>query len=146
MFKHILISTDGSPLSNKAAKAGIALARALRAKVTAYCAIEELQMVYGEGYFPTQTVIDGFVRRAREIGQKRADMIGKMAKAAGVPFTSVVTKAYSPYEGIIDAAKKRKCDAIFMASHGRRGLSKLMMGSVTQKVLSHTRIPVVVYR
>ena len=146
MFKHILISTDGSPVSNKAAKAGIALARALGAKVTPYCAIEELQMIYGEGYFPTQTAIDGFVRRAREVAQKRVDAIGKMAKAAGVPFTSVVTKAYAPYEGIIDAAKKRKCDVIFMASHGRRGFSKLIMGSVTQKVLTHSRIPVVVYR
>jgi nucleotide-binding universal stress UspA family protein len=146
MFKHILISTDGSPVSIKAAKAGIALAHALRAKVTAYCALEELQMFYGEGYVPSQTEIDGFVRRAREVGQKRADVIGKMAKAAGVPFASVVTKACSPYEGIIAAAKKRKCDVIFMASHGRRGLSKLIMGSVTQKVLTHTRLPVVVYR
>ena len=146
MFKHILISTDGSPVSNKAAKAGIALARALGAKVTAYCALEELQIFYGEGYIPSQTEIDRLVRRARETGQRRVDVIGKMAKAARVPFVSVVTKAYSPYEGIIDAAKKRKCDVIFMASHGRRGLSKLIMGSVTQKVLSHSRIPVVVYR
>ena len=69
-----------------------------------------------------------------------------MAKAAGVPFTAVVAKAYSPYEGIIAVARKRKCDVIFMASHGRRGLSKLLMGSVTQKVLTHSRIPVVVYR
>ena len=146
MFKHILISTDGSPVSNKAAKAGIALARALGAKVTAYSAFEELQLFYGEGYIPTQREVDGFLQRAREVGQKRVDTIGKMAKAAGVPFSSVVTKAYSPYVGIIDAAKKRKCDVIFMASHGRRGLSKLIMGSVTQKVLTHSRIPVVVYR
>ena len=69
-----------------------------------------------------------------------------MAKAARVPFTSVVTKISTPYEGIIDAAKKQKCDVIFMASHGRRGISALVMGSVTQKVLSHSRIPVVVYR
>jgi nucleotide-binding universal stress UspA family protein len=69
-----------------------------------------------------------------------------MAKAAGVPFAAVVTKAVTAYEGIIDAAKKQKCDVIFMASHGRRGLSRLMMGSVTQKVLTHSKIPVVVYR
>jgi len=146
MFKHILISTDGSPVSIKAAKAGIALAHALRAKVTAYCALEELQLLYGEGYVPSQREIDGILQRAREVAQKRVDAIGKMAKAAGVSFVSVVTKAYSPYEGIIAAAKKRKCDVIFMASHGRRGISKLIMGSVTQKVLSHSRIPVVVYR
>ncbi|MEK6211985.1 MAG: universal stress protein [Pseudomonadota bacterium] len=146
MFKHILISTDGSPVSNKAAKAGIALAHALRAKVTAYCALEELQSIYIEGYAFDQKTIDGFDEGARKVGQKRVDAIGKMAKAAGVPFASVVTKAYAPYEGIINAAKKQKCDVIFMASHGRRGLSKLMMGSVTQKVLTHSRIPVVVYR
>ena len=147
MFKHILISTDGSPVSNKAAKAGIALARALGAKVTAYYAIEQLQPIYAdEGYMIDQKTIDGFEEQAREAGQKRVDAIGRMAKAAGVPFTSVVTKAYAPYEGIIDAAKKRKCDVIFMASHGRRGISKLVMGSVTQKVLTHSRIPVVVYR
>ncbi len=146
MFKHILISTDGSPLSSKAARAGIALASALGAKVTAYCALEELQLYYGEGYFPTQAVINGFVQRAQEVGRKRVDAIGKMAKAAGVAFSSVVAKADTPYEGIIAAAKKRKCDVIFMASHGRRGLSRLVMGSVTQKVLTHSRIPVVVYR
>ncbi len=146
MFKHILISTDGSPLSNKTAKAGIALARALGAKVTAYCALEELQLFYAEGYVPSKREIDGFLKRSREVGQKRVNAIGKMAKAAGVPFASMVSQAYSPYEGIIAAAKKRKCDVIFMASHGRRGLSKLIMGSVTQKVLTHTRIPVVVYR
>ena len=147
MFKHILISTDGSPVSNKAAKAGIALAHALGAKVTAYYAVEQLQLAYAdEGYMMNQKLIEGIEDSARQAGQKRVDAIGKMAKAAGVPFASVVTKALTPYEGIIAAAKKRRCDVIFMASHGRRGLSRLIMGSVTQKVLTHSRIPVVVYR
>ena len=146
MFKHILISTDGSPVSSKAAKAGIALALRLGAKVTAYCALDEWQPIYVEGYSFNQEELDGFDKRSREAAQKRVDAIGRMAKAAGVPFTSVVAKALTPYEGIIAAAKKRKCDVIFMASHGRRGLSKLIMGSVTQKVLAHSRIPVVVYR
>ena len=146
MFKHILISTDGSAVANKAAKAGIALAHALRAKVTAYCALEELQPMYVEGYAFDQKMLEGIDDSARRAGQKHVDAIGKMAKAAGVPCASVVTKASTAYEGIIDAAKKQKCDVIFMASHGRRGLSKLIMGSVTQKVLAHSRIPVVVYR
>ena len=140
MFKHILISTDGSPVSSKAAKAGIALALRLGAKVTAYCALDEWQPIYVEGYSFNQEELDGFDKRSREAAQKRVDAIGRMAKAAGVPFTSVVAKALTPYEGIIAAAKKRKCDVIFMASHGRRGLSKLIMGSVTQKVLAHSRI------
>lgn len=146
MFKHILISTDGSPVSNKAAKAAVALARALGAKVTAYCANEPLQPVYAEGFEFDQKLIEEIEGSARKTGQKRVDAIGKMAKAAAVPFTSVVTKANTPYEGIIDVAKKRKCDAIFMASHGRSVFSKLILGSVTQKVLAHSKIPVVVYR
>jgi nucleotide-binding universal stress UspA family protein len=147
MFKHILIATDGSPVSSKAAAAGIALAKALGARSTAYCAIEPLPPMYGaEGYIADQSMIDGFEKRAREVAQKRVDAIGKKAKAAGVPFASVVTDADTPYAGIIAAAKKRKCDVIFMASHGRRGFSRLIMGSVTQKVLTHSRIPVVVYR
>lgn len=145
MFKHFLIPTDGSPVANKAAKAGIALAGRLGAKVTGYCALEELQLLYAEGYAFSQKDYDGFDASAREAGQKRVDAIGKMAKAAGIPFNSVVAKALTPYEGIIAAAKKRKCDVIFMASHGRRGFSRLIMGSVTQKVLSHSKIPVVVY-
>jgi nucleotide-binding universal stress UspA family protein len=146
MFKHILIPTDGSPVTHKAAKAGVALASRLGAKVTAYCTIEELQPIYVEGYVMSQNEIDGFQKHAHKAGQNRVDAIGKMAKAAGVPFTSVVAKAFTPYEGIIATAKKRKCDVIFMASHGRRGLSRLLMGSVTQKVLSHSKIPVVVYQ
>ena len=146
MFKHILISTDGSSLGNKAAKAGIELAGALGAKVTAYYAMERLQLIFDEGYMMDQKTIDGLEESARAAGQKRVDAIGKMAKAARVPFTSAVSQASTPHEGIIEAAKKRKCDVIFMASHGRRGLSKLMVGSVTQKVLAHSKIPVVVYR
>ena len=146
MFKHVLITTDGSPASNKAAKAGVALASALGAKVTAYYAVQPMQPIYLEGYAFDSKVIEDIEHNARQAGQKRVDAIGKMAKAAGVPFASVVATAATVYEGIINAAKKRKCDVIFMASHGRRGLSKLIMGSVTQKVLTHSKIPVVVYR
>ncbi len=146
MFKHFLIPTDGSPVANKAAKGGIALAIKLGAKVTAYYAVEDLQPVYLEGYTFDEKMIDEIDKRAREAGQKCVDAIGKMAKAAGVRFASTVRKANTPYEGVIGAAKKHKCDVIFMASHGRRGLSRLIMGSVTQKVLAHSKIPVVVYR
>ena len=146
MFKHILISTDGSSLGNKAAKAGVELARALNAKVTAYYAIERLQLIFDEGYMLDDKTIDGIEESARAAGQKRVDAIAKMAKAAHVPFTSVVAQASTPHEGIIGTAKKRKCDLIFMASHGRTGLTRLMVGSVTQKVLAQSKIPVVVYR
>ena len=143
MFKHILIATDGSPLANKAAKAGIALASALGAKVTGYYAVELIEPLYVGGRAFAR---EGIEDNAREAGQQLVDAIGKMAKAAGVPFTALVTKADNSYEGIIAAAKKSKCDVIFMASHGRRGLSELIMGSVTHKVLTYCKIPVVVYR
>ena len=146
MFKHILICTDGSPLANKAAKSGIALAKALRAKVTAYYAIEDLLPIYSEGYAFDQLTIDRFEAAVQTISKKHVDAIGKLANAAGVPFNAVVTKANTPHDGIIAAAKKQKCDAIVLASHGRSGLTKLFMGSVTQQVLAHSKIPVVVYR
>ncbi|MEQ1514967.1 MAG: universal stress protein [Usitatibacteraceae bacterium] len=146
MFKHILICTDGSALSKKSAKTGIALARGLGAKITIYYAQEDLLPVYSEGYtFDAQTA-DRFEGAMRAVGQKRVDAIGVLAKAARVPFVTLVTKAFAPDEGIINAAKKQKCDAIVMASHGRSGLSKLFMGSVTQKVLSHSKLPVIVCR
>ena len=146
MFKHILIPTDGSPTANKGAKAGIALARQLGAKVTGLCTVEELQPIYVEGYAFNRKEIEAFDKRTRDAGQKFVDAIGRMAKVAGVPFTPVVTMARTPYEEIVATAKKRKCDLIFMASHGHRGLSSLILGSVTQKVLAHTGIAVIVYR
>jgi nucleotide-binding universal stress UspA family protein len=146
VFKHILIATDGSLLSNRAATAAIALAKALGAKVTAYSAVDEFQPLYIEGYAMAQAMLDDVDARAKAVREKRVAVIGKIAKAAGVRFNVLVRKANTAYEGIIDAAKRQRCDVIFMASHGRRGLSSLMMGSVTQKVLTHSKIPVVVYR
>ena len=146
MFKHILISTDGSPLANKSAKAGIALAKALGAKVTAYFAVEPSDPVFADGPAFNATVIKALDAHTHDAGQKRVDVIGKLAKAAGVPCALLVTKAPTACEGIVAAAKKQKCDAIFMASHGRSGFAALLMGSVTQKVLAHSKVPVVVYR
>lgn len=146
MYKHILIPVDGSPVSNKAAKAGIALAKSLGAKVTAYTAIESMQPIYAEGYAFDEKMLETIEASARKAAQQRVDAITRIALAARVPCTTLVTHADTTYEGIVNAAKKQKCDAIFMASHGRSGFAKLIMGSVTQKVLTHTHLPVVVYR
>jgi nucleotide-binding universal stress UspA family protein len=146
VFHHVLIPTDGSPLSNKAARAGIALASALGAEVTAYYAVDELQPLYAEGYLPDQTLMEDLDQRAKALGEKRVDAIGKMARAAGVRFNALVKKAGTAHEGIIETARRRRCDVIFMASHGRRGLARLILGSVTQRVLTHSKIPVMVYR
>lgn len=147
MFKHILIPTDGSTVAGKAVKAGIELAKQLGAKVTGYYAVEAIQpRVYGEGYIVDNKTIKAFEQHARDVAQKHIDSMAKIAATAGVKFAGVVTTAETPYEGIIEAAKKQKCDAIFMASHGRRGLAGILMGSVTHKVLTHSKLPVLVYR
>ena len=147
MFKHILIPTDGSAVAGKAVKAGIELAKQLGARVTGYYAVEAIQpRVYGEGYIVDNKTIKAFEQGAREVGQKHIDRMASIASAAGVKFTGLVTTSETPYDGIIEAAKKQKCDAIFMASHGRRGLAGVLMGSVTHKVLTHSKLPVLVYR
>jgi nucleotide-binding universal stress UspA family protein len=147
MFKHILIPTDGSPVAGKAVKAGFELAKQLGAKVTGYYAVEAIQpRVYGEGYIIDNKTIKVFEQHARAAGQKHIDGMAKIAAAVGVKFSGVMTMAETPYEGIIEAARKQKCDAIFMASHGRRGLAGMLMGSVTHKVLTHSKLPVLVYR
>jgi nucleotide-binding universal stress UspA family protein len=147
MFKHILIPTDGSPVAAKAVKAGIELAKEVGARVTAYYGLDPMPApYYGDGYTVDARAIADIERSARVAGEKTLEKIAQTAKVAGVPFTAVITKPTTPYEGIIAAAKKDKCDVIFMASHGRRGIAGLLLGSVTQKVLSHSKIPVLVYR
>ena len=147
MFKHILIPTDGSPVAAKAIKAGVTLAAEMGATVTGYYAVEPPPThLYGEGYLAERKLVDELERRANENAQKSVDEIASAAKAAGVKCECVVGKAVVPYKGIIDAAEKVKCDAIFMASNGHRGLTGLLLGSVTQKVLTHSKIPVLVYR
>lgn len=147
MFKHILIPTDGSPLAGKAVKAGIAMAAKLGARVTAYYAREPLAQVhYGDGYIIDRHMAAELDARGQAAAKSVLDKIGKAARAAQVPFALVSTVERSPHEGIVATAKKRKCDVIFIASHGRRGLTGVVLGSVTNKVLSHSKVPVVVYR
>jgi nucleotide-binding universal stress UspA family protein len=147
MFKHILIPTDGSDTALKAVKAGIALAAEIGAKVTGYCAQEPLPThIHGEGYIADKAMVAQFEQRAAEFATKCVQAVEDAAKAAGVPCTALVTKSAVPYRGIVDAAEKKGCDAIFIASHGHRGLARLLLGSVTQEVLTHSKIPVLVFR
>jgi len=146
MFGHVLIPIDGSPASNRAARAGIAFAGRLRARVTAYYALEALDPVWSDGYVLDKAALDGFESGARKAAQRHLDALAKTARLAGVAYASAIAKAPTAYEGIIAAAKKHKCDVIFIASHGRGGLARLLLGSVTQKVLSRAGVPVVVYR
>jgi len=147
MFKHILIPTDGSPVSAKAVKAGIAFAKQSGARVTGYHAVEPVPThLYGEGYVADKAMIAEFERRRRDAARKRIAAIARQARKAGVRFEPLVQIARTPYEGIVEAARKRKCDLILMSSHGHRGFSRLLLGSVADKVIQLSKVPVLVYR
>lgn len=147
MFKHILIPTDGSPVSSKAVRAGIALAREHGAKVTGYHAVEPVPAhLYGEGYIADKGMVAEFERRQRAAAKKHIASLAREALKAGVPFEPVVQTSSRPYDAIVEAAKKRNCDLILMSSHGYRGLDRLMLGSVADKVIQRSKVPVLVYR
>ena len=147
MFKHILIPTDGSGVAAKAIRAGVQLAKEMGARVTGFYAEEPRPLhLHNAGYAVERELLKEFDRRSREFAERCVAEVGRAAKAAGVPFECVVVKSQRPDQAIIDAAKARKCDAIFMASHGHRGLARLVLGSVTNKVLTHSKIPVLVFR
>ncbi len=142
MFKHILIATDGSELSQKAVTGGIEMAKALGAKVTAYsCVVEYLPMSEFAVETP-QNVMEQLEKEA----ERHLAAFAQEARSANIPFETVKSVEFSPYNGIINMARERGCDLIMMASHGRRGLAGFLLGSETQKVLTHSEIPVLVYR
>jgi nucleotide-binding universal stress UspA family protein len=123
------------------------LAREINAAVTAYYGLDPMPApYYGDGYTVDARAIADIERSARALGEAVLEKIAQQAKVAGVPFKTLMNKPATPYDGIIAAAKKCKCDVIFMSSHGRRGIASLVLGSVTNKVLSHSKIPVLVYR
>ena len=145
MYKHILVPTDGSPLASKAVDSAIAFAAEVGARITGYYAIEDMNM-HHVGAHLTKDLVEEFERRSQAAAEDHAKEPQKAAKAAGVIYDWRVGKASQPHEGIIEAAHEARCDIIFMASHGHRGLTGLIVGSVTQKVLSHSKIPVLVFR
>lgn len=147
MFKNVLIPTDGSKLSAKAIQSGVAFAKSIGARVTGCYVVEPFQPYYfGEYIPPDMPTPKEFERHAREAGEQYLKQIETAARAAGLAYSGSVVKSDSPHDGIIRAAKKGGCDLIFMASHGRGGLSGLLLGSETHKVLTHGKIPVLVYR
>ncbi len=147
MFKNILIPTDGSKLSAKAVKSGVAFARSIKARVTGCYVVEPFQPYYFGDYIPPDMPTPKeFERHARDAGEKYLERIETAARTAGLKYSGSVLMADTPYAGIINAARKGKCDLIFMASHGRSGLSGVLLGSETHKVLTHSKIPVLVYR
>ncbi|MBK7025379.1 MAG: universal stress protein [Sulfuritalea sp.] len=147
MFKHILVPTDGSPLSSDTVKRAIAFARETGAKITFFFAKPDYPVAfYGEGALIDPTTPDKFAEMAEKQAQEILAAHEAAAKAEGVNSASLSSVSDIPYEAIIAAAETSGADLIFMASHGRRGFSGLLLGSETQKVLTHSKIPVLVYR
>jgi nucleotide-binding universal stress UspA family protein len=149
MYRHILVPTDGTALSGRAVKHAISLARQVGAKLTA------LHVV---GDFPPGLMDEGYVvpdvftlkKRFEEEEVARAKQllgaVQELARGTGVDCSTATMAAGSPYEAIVDFAARSNCDLIVMASHGRRGISGLLLGSETVKVLTHSKVPVLVCR
>lgn len=147
MFKHILIPTDGSPVSAKAVKAAISFAKECGARVTAYHCVDPVpRAMYGDGYAPSKQIIAEIERRTRAAAQKHVTAVATQARKAGVEFDTLIEAPRTAYEGIAAVAEKRKCDLIFMGTHGYRGLMRLALGSVAEKVMRLSKVPVLVYR
>jgi nucleotide-binding universal stress UspA family protein len=148
MYKHILLPTDGSPLAAKGAKAGVKLAEAVGARVSAvYIAMPYTPAVYGDAavYYAGPSPKEH--KQFSEAAAKKAfGPIEAAAGNAGVACATQLLFERKPWEGILKAARSRKCDVIVMASHGRGGLGGLVLGSETQRVLAHSKIPVLVIR
>ena len=147
MFKHILVPTDGSELSQNAVRNAVSFAQEVGAKVTVFYAKPEYPVTYyGEGVLIDTTSPERFEELADSQAQEILGFVENLCNEAGVPCSKMSLTSDIPYEGIVEATKQSGCDLIFMASHGRKGLTSLLLGSETQKVLMHSTIPVLVYR
>ena len=145
MFKHILVPTDGSQFSQDTVSRAVSFAKEAGARITAFYAMPEVPYYLGgkEIHMPPRTEV---IEREEKEAQEILSFVENLCQEAGVPCNKLTLTNNVVYEAIIEAATQSGCDLIFMASHGRRGLSALLLGSETNKVLTHTKIPVLVFR
>ncbi|MFZ9297347.1 MAG: universal stress protein [Hylemonella sp.] len=147
MYRKILVATDGSSLSKKAVNQAIALAQLMGAELVAFKVVPRYPQTYFEGGVAlAASEVSRIEKQWADHGQAVVDAVAKSAKAKGVAVKAVIAKSDLVSEAVIAAAKKNKCDLIVMASHGRRGIKRLLLGSETQQVLTHSHIPVLVLR
>ena len=147
MYKHILIPTDGSTLSRRTTRDAVKLARKLGAKITGFYVAPSYHIeIYTDYVPPDMMTPQQHAAQAKKIAQRHLDAVKKAAAAGGVACGGQYAISDFPADAIIKAARKQQCDLIFMGSHGRSGLSKLLLGSQTSKVLAQSRIPVLVHR
>jgi nucleotide-binding universal stress UspA family protein len=148
-YKHILLPVDGSDTSRKAEKECIAFAKASGAKVTAIHVVSHFYLHFQPWAAPRSVhtrIEKQHEEEAKAIAQKMVDALVTRAQEKGIECDGLVVVGDHPYEEIISNAENRKCDLIMMASHGRRGLDAVLLGSETVKVLTHSKIPVLVVR
>lgn len=147
MFKHILVPTDGSELSDKAVQKAIAFAKEINAKITFFCSMPEYPvMYYGLGVIFDSHSITDFREESEIVSKVILQKAEDLANEAQVECSTYILMSDSPFEAILEAVNHKDCDLIFMASHGRKGVNNFFLGSETNKVLSHSVIPVLVYR
>ena len=144
MFQRILVPTDGSDITQKAIDTTITLAKSIGARVYTisvkepfpYSAISEMQPTPPQEFFDAQELL----------ASQRVQAVREACEAAAVPCEAHTVEALHPWEAIIEHAQRMGCDLVVMASHGRRGVTALILGSETQKVLTHSKIPVLIVR
>ncbi len=144
MYKRILVPTDGSELSDRAVEGAARFAKPLGAELVIMTVMEPYSYTNLSEYRPES--IEQYDERMVDDAESRLRAAATKCKEIGVKCTTVSVKSFSPAEAIIDQTKRYNCDVVFMASHGRQGFSAVLLGSETQKVLTHSQIPVMVYR
>ena len=145
MFKHLLLPTDGSEASQATLLEGVRLAKELNARITGISVVPEFHVLT----FNTMMIEDTrevFIAESRSQALKYLAVLNQAANESGVPCETEVVLGDHPYAAILQACETKGCDLIVMASHGRRGVQALLIGSETQKVLTHSKVPVLVYR
>lgn len=145
MYKHLLIATDGSELATKAVEQGLSLAKALSAKVT-IVTVTEPWVTFAPGEVAVVYPVEEYEKAAAANAKRILDGVGTLAAKIGVTFETAYVKDQFPAEGIVETAKSRGCDLIVMASHGRRGFMRLVLGSEANRVVTHSTIPVLICR
>jgi nucleotide-binding universal stress UspA family protein len=145
VYKNILIPTDGSDLAAKAVEQGVVFAKEIGAKITAMTVTEPFHLLSVAPGQLEYTPIE-YKKHAAAHAEKVLSVVSAAAKLAGIACETLHIEHEQVYQAIIDAATARNCDLIIMASHGRRGVSAVVLGSETVKVLTHSKVPVLVYR
>jgi len=145
MFQHILLPTDGSELSATAVREGIRFAKSIGAKVTGLCVMPMQIPFFYQKRMPKAALEESY-QQIKKMAETYLSVVAKAAGEVGVAYDLVCENSDFPYDAIIRVGEEKGCDLIMMASHGRRGVKALLLGSETQKVLTHSRLPVLVYR